>query len=372
MASSKGLAGVVAGDTSISTVGKSGVGLTYRGFSIDDLASHSTFEEVAYILIYGRLPSKIELSNYIDTLQSMRSIPSSLQIVLQQIPSSAHPMDVLRTGCSFLGTIEPETDANDSVFISNRLLACLPSMLLTWYHHHKGNVFTTNIDEASTAGFFLHGLHGREPDDIYKRALDVSLILYAEHEFNASTFASRITTATLSDIYSAITSAIGTLRGTLHGGANEAALSLIKEYSSPVDAVSGVVAKLNSKALIMGFGHRVYSSCDPRSDIVKLWAKKLTIAKNKKELYRIANSIEKTMWNQKKLFPNLDFYSSIVYDMCDIPQSFFTPLFVMARTAGWASHVMEQRSNNKLIRPDANYIGPDETPYVTMEDRCGE
>jgi 2-methylcitrate synthase len=365
-----GLAGVIAGDTAICTVGKEGKGLTYRGYSIDDLAKNACFEEVAYLLVYGKLPNKTELAAYQKKLISLRKLPAALKTILEQIPANAHPMDVLRTACSFLGTLEPETKTHTATEITDRLLALFPAMLLYWYHFANSNKrIETETDDRDIAEYFLHLLHGKKPDELQRRALDVSLILYAEHEFNASTFAGRVTTATLSDIYSALTSAIGTLRGPLHGGANEAAMELIEKFHTPDEAEKGLKQMLTDKALIMGFGHRVYSVCDPRSDVIKGWSKKLADAQGDKVLYPVSERIEKIMWDEKKLFPNLDFYSASAYHFCGIPTAMFTPLFVFARTAGWAAHIIEQRGNNKLIRPTANYIGPEPRAYVVMEQR---
>lgn len=365
-----GLAGVNAGTTSICTVGKGGHGLHYRGYSIDDLAEYASFEEVAHLLIHGHLPTHQELNAYKDKLQTHRVLPSELKAVLEQIPASAHPMDVLRTGCSLLGTLEPEDDFSQQVDIADRLLASFPSMLLYWYHFSQsGSRINLMSHEESLAGHFLSLLHGTKPDELFRRALDVSLILYAEHEFNASTFAARVTAATLSDFYSAITSAIGTLRGPLHGGANEAAMALIEQYDTPDAAETGLREMLANKELVMGFGHRVYTSQDPRSDIIKAWSKKLAQARGNTKLYPVSERIESLMRSEKNLFPNLDFYSASAYHFAGIPTAMFTPVFVISRVTGWAAHVFEQRANNKLIRPSAEYQGPANLTYIPLEQR---
>lgn len=365
-----GLAGVVAGQTAISTVGKEGLGLTYRGYSIHDLAKKACFEEVAYLLIYGKLPSSAILDDYRISLIDKHDLPAPLKTVLELIPKNTHPMDVLRTGCSFLGTLEPERMGYNSIDIANRLLACLPSMLMYWHHYHKtGKDINLNTPTNCIASHFFYLLQGDYPNELQRRALDVSLILYAEHEFNASTFAARVTAATQSDFYSAICSAIGTLRGPLHGGANEMAMEFIAQFRSPEEAEAGLRQALQEKKLIMGFGHRVYTQSDPRSDIIKAWAKELAEEIRDDRLYSISERIEQVMWDEKKLFPNLDFYSACVYHSCGIPTYMFTPIFVFARVAGWAAHIIEQRANNKLIRPEAEYIGPEPREFTPMYGR---
>lgn len=368
-----GLAGVTAGQTAISTVGKAGLGLTYRGYSIHELAEHAqSFEEVAYLLIYGELPNKKQLRDYCQHLVQQRSLPEQLKTVLELIPKEAHPMDVLRTACSFLGTIEREGEkaVGSADTIADRLLACFPSCLMYWYHFHQsGRRIDTTTPTDTIAGHFLYLLHGRQATPLVQRALDVSLILYAEHEFNASTFAARVTTATGSDFYSAICSAIGALRGDLHGGANEKAMELIQRFKTPAEADVGLRRLLAEKQLIMGFGHRVYTKSDPRSDVIKGWAKRLAEDANDTVLYPVSECVEKIMWDEKKLFPNLDFYSASAYHFCGIPTPMFTPVFVFARTAGWAAHIIEQRANKKLIRPDAEYIGPEPREFMSIERR---
>ena len=365
-----GLAGVVVGDTAISTVGKEGVGLTYRGYDIHDLAAQSSFEEVAYLLIYGELPNLKELQAYREKLMMLRELPEELKIVLETIPSSTHPMDVLRTGTSMLGTLEPESKQYKQQDIADRLIACTPSMLLYWYQFVRlGKRIRTVTDENSVAGHFLELLHEQKPDREHLRALDVSLILYAEHEYNASTFAARVTASTESDFYSAIVSGIGTLRGPLHGGANEAAMDLIAKFKTPDEAERGIKTLLDNKAKIMGFGHRVYKISDPRSDVIKEWSKKLAETAKDGDLYPISERIEKIMWEEKHLFPNLDFYSATTYHFSHIPTPLFTPLFVMSRISGWSAHIIEQRGDNRLIRPDANYVGPAPRDYVPIDQR---
>ena len=365
-----GLAGVVAGETAIATVGKEGKGLNYRGYSIHDLAEKATFEEVAFLLLFGHLPNQKELDGFMARMAANRSLPDALRSTLRDIPKTAHPMDVLRTGCSMLGVLEPENDIGQQLFVAERLLACLPSILLYWYRYsHDGVELNFDSNESSIAGYFLEQLTDEQPSEVHRRAMDVSLILYAEHEFNASTFTARVCTATLSDIYSAVTGAIGTLRGPLHGGANEAAMELIEVFASADEAEKGIRKKLADKEKIMGFGHRVYTVSDPRSDVIKVWAKKLSDENSDAVLYEVSERIEQVMWDDKKLFPNLDFYSASAYHFMGIPTSLFTPIFVLSRVAGWSAHVFEQRSNNRLIRPGAQYVGPDERTFVAIADR---
>jgi 2-methylcitrate synthase len=369
-ASSRGLAGVVAGQTALCTVGKEGTGLTYRGFSIDDLAAHATFEEVAHLLVCGELPNRDQLHQLQARLMRQRMLPAAVRSGLELIPANAHPMDVLRTGCSLLGCLEPETSFDQQIRVTERLLSAFPSMLAYWHHFRSnGSRIDTRTDARGGAGHFLTLLHGRSPTPDHERAMDVSLILYAEHEFNASTFAARITASTLSDFYSAITGAIGTLRGPLHGGANEAAMELIERFQTPDEAEQGVMQALARKEKIMGFGHRVYRDHDPRSTIIQQWAKTLSEQSGDARLYPVSERIHAVMHREKNLFPNLDFYSAAAFHFLGVPTELFTPIFVFARTAGWAAHIMEQRADNRLIRPSADYIGPQPRPFVPIDQR---
>lgn len=367
--STAGLAGVVAGESAIATVGQAGKGLNYRGYSIDDLAAFATFEEVAYLLHYGHLPTRTELNAYTEKLIRLRHLPNDLKNVLKLIPATAHPMDVLRTGCSYLGTIEPEKDFSMQYEIADRLLAIAPGMLCYWYAYHQGREISGESDSTTIGGHFLELLHGKSPSALHQEMMNVSLILYAEHEFNASTFAARVTAATLSDFYSAITSAIGTLRGPLHGGANEAAMELIAQFSNPDDAETKLMQMLANKAKIMGFGHRVYTVSDPRSDIIKTWSNKMGEAVGDLALYHISERVEAVMRREKKLFPNLDFYSASAYHYCGIPTPLFTPIFVLSRLSGWSAHIIEQRADNRLIRPTSHYTGPAPRPLTPIEAR---
>jgi len=365
-----GLAGVTAGETHLCTVGKDGAGLTYRGYDIYDLADNACFEEVAYLLLHGSLPTQAQLDAYVGTIKANRGLPDSLKTVLEMVPADAHPMDVLRTGVSFLGNVEPEGDFSNQARVADRLLACLPSMLLYWHRFHADGVrINTETDDDSIAGHFLHLLHDEAPKELHRKSLDTSLILYAEHEFNASTFAGRVITGTLSDMHSAVTGAIGALRGSLHGGANEAAMALISQYGNAEEATAGIQQKLADKALIMGFGHRVYTTSDPRNTVNKRMSKELADDVGNTTLYPISEAIEKVMWDEKKLFANADFFAASVYHFMGIPTYLFTPIFVCSRITGWAAHIMEQRANNKLIRPAADYIGPDLQSWIPIKDR---
>ena len=365
-----GLAGVTAGATALCTVGQEGAGLTYRGYDIYDLVDNASFEEIAFLLLYGHLPNRSEFDDYIAKLKSVRGLPEELKQVLEMIPANAHPMDVQRTGVSFLGNVEPEGDFSDQLDIADRLLACLPSMLLYWHRFHAdGKRIETETDDDSVAGHFLHMLHDKAPSELHRKCLDTTLILYAEHEFNASTFAGRVITGTLSDMHSAVVGAIGALRGPLHGGANEAAMELIQKFSSPEEAAAGILGMLERKELIMGFGHRVYTRSDPRNSVNKKMSRTLAEEKGDLSLYEISEAVEKVMWDEKKLFANADFFAASVYHFMGIPTYLFTPIFVCARVSGWTAHIMEQRADNKLIRPAADYIGPGLQKFVGIDDR---
>lgn len=365
-----GLAGVSAGQTALCTVGKEGAGLTYRGYDINDLADNASFEEVAYLLMHGKLPNRRELDAYVGRLKSRRSLPPELRKVLEMVPAGTHPMDVLRTGVSVLGNFEPEGDFSNQGDVADRLLACLPSMLLYWHRWHAdGKRIDVETNDDSASGHFLHMLHDKAPSELHRRTLAKTLILYAEHEFNASTFAARVITATLSDFHSAVTGAIGALRGPLHGGANEAAMELIDRFDSPEEAADGVREMLKRKEKIMGFGHRVYTTSDPRNAVNKAMSKTLAEESGDTRLYPVSEAIEKVMWDEKKLFANADFFAASVYRFLGVPTYLFTPIFVCSRITGWSAHIMEQRENNKLIRPAADYIGPNLQTFVPIEKR---
>ncbi len=368
--SGAGLRGQSAGDTAICTVGAEGNSLRYRGYDVVELAGQSTFNEVAYLILKGELPAQAELDAYIERLQGMRALPAAVCEVLEKIPASAHPMDVMRTGCSFLGNIETEEDFSSQQEVADRLLSLFPAMVTYWYRYsHDGVRIDTQTGEEGIGAHFLHMLHGREPSGLEKRVMDVSLILYAEHEFNASTFTARVCASTLSDLHSCITAAIGSLRGPLHGGANEAAMAMIGAYSSVDDAVADVHRKLAGKELIMGFGHAVYRQRDPRNAVIKEWSRKLSMQAGRESLFAVSEAIERVMKEEKNLFANADFFHASAYNFMGIPTKLFTPIFVMSRITGWAAHCFEQRANNRIIRPGANYTGPDDRSYLPIEAR---
>ena len=365
-----GLRGQSAGETALCTVGKEGAGLTYRGYTIEDLAANAQFEEVAYMLLYGALPTQSELDAYNKKLISLRELPEDLKKTLEMIPASTHPMDVMRTGCSMLGNLEPENDFSQQQEAEDRLLAALPAIICYWYRFsHDGVRISTDTGEATIGGHFLKMLLDDTPSDVHRAVMNCSLILYAEHEFNASTFTARVCAATLSDMYSCVTGAIGSLRGPLHGGANEAAMELIEKFDSVDQVEAQVLGMLDRKEVIMGFGHAIYRTSDPRNALIKAWADKLADENGDRTLFDISCAIADTMWNTKELFPNADFFHASAYNYMGIPTKIFTPIFVMSRVTGWAAHVMEQRSNNRLIRPSADYIGPEIRPYLPINER---
>jgi len=365
-----GLRGQSAGQTSVCTVGAEGNSLRYRGFDVTELAEFSTFYEVAHLLLKGHLPNRQELDAWKQKLKGLRGLPLSMKEVLERIPADAHPMDVMRTGCSFLGNIEPEGDFSNEQDVADRLLAVFPSILLYWYRYsHDGVRIETETDDDGIGAHFLHMLHDEVPEDLSARVMDASLILYAEHEFNASTFTARVAASTLTDLHSCITAAIGSLRGPLHGGANEAAMAMIEQYESEEEAVADVLRKLSAKDLIMGFGHAVYRVRDPRNAIIKEWSRKLSEARQQMLLYSISEAVERTMKEQKNMFANADFFHASAYNLMGIPTKLFTPIFVMSRVTGWCAHVFEQRADNRIIRPGAEYIGPEERAYVPIDER---
>lgn len=365
-----GLRGQVAGETALCTVGKSGSGLTYYGYDIKELADKVTFEEVAYLLSRGELPNKDQLAEYKARLKKQRGLPQALKDVLERIPADAHPMDVMRTGCSFLGNIEPEADFSQADDKIERMLAAFPSILLYWYRFsHEGKRIETQTDDDSIGAHFLHLLHDKAPSKLHTDVMNTSLILYAEHEFNASTFTARVCASTLSDIFSCVTGAIGSLRGPLHGGANEAAMELIENMKDADDAEQTLMGMLERKEKIMGFGHAIYREFDPRNDIIKEWSEKLSQEFGDTRLYDVSVRCEAVMWREKKLFPNADFFHASAYHYMGIPTKLFTPIFVMSRVTGWTAHVKEQRANNRIIRPSADYTGPGPRPVPALEDR---
>ncbi|MES1924280.1 2-methylcitrate synthase [Salinisphaera sp. T31B1] len=368
---SAGLAGVTAGKTAICTVGKQGVGLTYRGYLIQDLAAKAEFEEVAYLMLYGELPTAGQLDDYKQRLAGMRGLPDAVRTALELLPANTHPMDVMRTGASVLGTIEQENDPSRQHEVADRLLAAFPSMLLYWYHFvESGKRIEVDTDDDKVGAHFLHLLHGEVPSEDAVRCMSTSLILYAEHEFNASTFTARVITATLSDFYSAVVGAIGALRGPLHGGANEKAMELIQTFKDPDDAEAGLKRMLADKEKIMGFGHRVYKTGDPRNAIIKEWSEKLAgDDPYKRNLYAISERLEQVMQDEKGMFPNADFYHATAYHFLGIPTMLFTPIFVISRLTGWGAHIFEQRADNRLIRPNAEYVGPAVRDFRPIEQR---